>query len=463
MQKLMLFMGIEKSRKWCVKFIISLLFSALIIIFRPLGLDFRQSLITAVLLLTIIWWSASVLGKIPASLFLLAAFSLLRAAPLPVIFSFPLSDTFLLIVLTYIFSQGIVNSGLIEKIIKPLLFRWCKTPLRILAAIIFLFAATIYIIPQPLARLIIISNIVDAFLKETDLKKETKSILMYAAFAFYTLINISLLDADLIMNRAAVAFGGQEITNWQWAKYMLVPSVFYGATVVSAVIFFFKKELWNIRVGSLKRLDAAPQALNTREKALLIIILTTVLLWMTAEIHQIPPLAVTVAATLIFYVMGAIKRKDFLAIDGTTLIFLTAAFSIGGAMKGSGVADRLFGMVRFLFPAEFGVGYLLTVALVGMLMHMILGSNVTTLSVVMPGLLVLSEGLLSGEMLVYILVVTVSFHAILPFHNVAIMIGSSKGYYPTSYVTKVGLLVTPLVFLALLCFYYPWWRFLGLG
>jgi len=100
--------------------------------------------------------------------------------------------------------------------------------------------------------------------------------------------------------------------------------------------------------------------------------------------------------------------------------------------------------------------------LVGMIMHMILGSNVTTLSVVTPGLLVLGNGLFSGELLVYILIVTVSFHAILPFHNVAIMIGSSKGYYPVKYVSKVGLAVTPLVFLAAVLFYYPWWLWLGL-
>lgn len=463
MQKIIKFMGIEKSRKWLLKFGLSWLLPLIAVISRPMGLDLRQSVLVGILILTVIWWSASVIAKIPASLFLLAGFALLQAAPLTVIFSFPLSESFFLIVLTYVFSKGIVNSGLIEKLIEPRLLRWCTSPVKILLVILLLYVATIYIIPQPLARLIIISNIMDAFLKETDLPDETRSILMYAVFAFYTLVNIGFLDADLIMNRAAVGFGGQTITNFQWMKYMLVPTILYISLVLGVFVLLFQKELVGIRVQARKeeKLNRQHQ-LEGKDWRIIAALAVVVLLWMTSQWHGISPLLVTVVGIGIMYFYRILQPKDFLAIDGATLIFLTAAFSIGGAMKGSGVADKVFGLIRFVFPTQFGLPYLLVIVLVGMIMHMILGSNVTTLSVVTPGLLVLGNGLFSGELLVYILIVTVSFHAILPFHNVAIMIGSSKGYYPVKYVSKVGLAVTPLVFLAAVLFYYPWWLWLGL-
>ena len=460
-ENVMNFMGIKANKNWMQKFLVAGIAPLLIIWMQPLGLDFRQSLLTAALLLTVTWWSSGIIAKIPASIFLLLSFVLLKAAPMTTIFSFPLSESFFQIVLTYVFSKGIVNSGLIEKIIEPRLFRWCKSPVKVMAAIVVLYLLTIYIIPQPLARLIIITNIMDAFLKETNLPDDTKSVLMFAAFAFYTMVNLALLDADIIMNSAAVAFGGYPITNLDWAKYMFVPTVAYGVIIFAVFVILFQRELLGKTVKA-KRVQDMVAPITGKEKQVLVVIGVTVLFWMTSSLHGISPVLVTAAGIVALFLGKVIQPKDFLAVDISTLLFLTAAFSIGGAMKASGVADRIFGFISFVFPENFGVVYLLVITLVAMLMHMILGSNITTLSVVTPGLLVLSQGLLSPQMLVYILVVTVSFHAILPFHNVAIMIGSSKGYYPTGYVSKLGLVITPIVFLAIAAIYYPWWWLLGL-
>lgn len=461
LQSITKFLGMETNIRWWRKFAIAWIAPVIIAVIKPLGLDWRQSLLVAALILTVTWWSAGIIAKIPASLFLLFSFTILQAAPLTTLFSFPLSETFFLIVLTYVFSKGIVNSGLIEKLIEPRLFRWCTSPVKIIGAIIILYILTIYIIPQPLARLIIITNIMDAFLKETDLPEDTRSVLMFAGFAFYTVVNIGLLDADIIMNSAAVAFGGQPITNPEWGKYMLVPTVIYGGLVFAIFVLTFKKQLWGYSVKARHK-QISGQALSGKDKVVMAIIVVTVLFWMTSELHPISPVLITVVGIAALFLAKTIKPKDFLAIDISTLLFLTAAFSIGGAMKGSGVANQVFGLISFVFPKDFGIAYMLVIALVTMVLHMILGSNITTLSVVTPALLVLGEGLLSGQMLVYILIVTVSFHAILPFHNVAIMIGNSKGYYSTGHVSKLGLAITPLVFLAIIGIYYPWWYLLGL-
>jgi len=43
------------------------------------------------------------------------------------VLTFPRSENFLMIVLAFLFSQGIANSGLAERLLQPLLLRFAKT------------------------------------------------------------------------------------------------------------------------------------------------------------------------------------------------------------------------------------------------------------------------------------------------------------------------------------------------
>ena len=65
-------------------------------------------------------------------------------------------------------------------------------------------------------------------------------------------------------------------------------------------------------------------------------------------------------------------------------------------------------------------------------------------------------------MIVYIAIVAVSFHAILPFHSVAMMIGETEGHFPASYITRMAIPLTLLVYLSAVVIYLPWWRWIGL-
>lgn len=118
----------QADREWIARLVLSLVFPAVIIFCKPIGLTLGQSRVVAAVLLAIIWWSTGIVKKIPASIFLIAVFCLVSGVPSQVIFSFPLSETFPMIVITYLFSQGIANSGLIYKIFQPLLMRLVHTP-----------------------------------------------------------------------------------------------------------------------------------------------------------------------------------------------------------------------------------------------------------------------------------------------------------------------------------------------
>ena len=258
----------------------------------------------------------------------------------------------------------------------------------------------------------------------------------------------------------AAEFSAAEITNRIWMREMFLPTALVCVLVVGLFGFLFRRQLAGhpISMGRGERI----KGFSKREKAASGIILATVLLWMTQDIHGINSTLVTLAAVILLFVIKTLRLKDFNAIDGTTLIFLTAAFSIGGVMEACGAADKVFGLFSGVFPSEFSVVYLWIMVAISMALHMLLGSNTTTLSVVVPGMMLLCGEQVPAEVIVFTAVVSVSFHAILPFHSVSMMMGASDGYFPSGYVTRFGLPATLLVYFAAAAVYLPYWRLTGL-
>ncbi len=446
--------------KWLTGVGVSLLVPLLILVLRPIGLTARQSAVAASVLLAIIWWSSGLVKKIPASIFLILAFALVSGTGLRTVLAFPLSETFPMIVITYLFSQAIANSGLIDKLFEPVLLRMVHTPCQCLAAMTALLFLTIYVIPQPLARLIIVATMFSQFLKRTTLPEKTKSVLMYTVFLMEAVVNMSSKDADMIMNHVAAGFSDVPISNGMWMHYMLVPTLICSVLVILLFILMFHRDMLGLKLEIRDQREKMP--FSGQQKKALVIIAATILLWMTGSLHGLNNTVITVGATVLLFAIGILHREDFKAIDITTLIFLTAAFSIGGVMKESGAADKVFGLMAGIFPGGFSVRYLLVMVFVSMLIHMLLGSNTTTLSVVVPGMMILCGQLVSSPVIVFTAIVSVSFHAILPFHSVSVMIGASNGYFPSGFVTKMGIPVTFLVYGVVAGVFLPYWKIMGL-
>lgn len=448
--------------KWMTELILSLIAPACILIFRPLGLDMRQSGVIAGVLLAIILWSTDIVKKIPTSIFLLAVFCLVNGAGVEKVFSFPLSDTFPMLVVTYLFSQAILNAGILEKVIEPVLFRLVHTPVQCIAATVIVFFLMVYVIPQPLARLIIVAAVFDRFLKKTNLSDETRSVLMYGVFLFYAVVNMSSKDADMIMNHVAAEYSETEITNWEWIQGMFIPTVLVCLVIILLFVFLFRKQLTGYRISVITQEKREKTVFSRQQKTAAVIMSATVILWMTSGLHGLNNTVVTLVAVICLFGVKVLKPADFRAVDVTTLIFLTAAFSIGGVMEACGAADKVFGLFKNVFPDGFSTEYVLIMVGISMAPHMILGSNTTTLSVVVPGMMILCGQYVPSPVIVYVAVISVSFHAILPFHSVSMMIGESDGYFPSRYVTSFGVPATFLVYATVIVVYIPYWKLTGI-
>lgn len=450
--------GKAASRENWQQLFLSFLLPLALLVLRPLGLDGQQSAILASLVLVVSWWSLRLTARIFSSVFLIALFALLKAAPVERLLSFPQSSHFYLIALTYLFSHAIAKTGVLDPLVLPVLRRYAKTPVRVLVAIIAVFVATAYVIPQPLARLIIVVMLFKRFLDQSELPKATKDVLLFGAYVFYGMMNLAAKNADLIMNNAAVRFSGLAISDGEWIRYMALPSLAYAGLLLGLFIVVFRKEL----LGQKLEIKAqAKSSLDRKQVLSLLLIVGTVLLWATEAWHQIPAVWICLGAILLLFAMRVLHLSDIRVIDLGTLIFLTAAFSIGTAMRESGVAEALFAQISFLFQGGFSLGTVLSILLVTMLMHMLLGSNTTTMSIVIPGLLLLTSGQMPGELTVFASVLAVSVHGLLAFHSVPYMMGVAEGHIEGKHLLRLGLPHTLLIFLVGAFLYWPWWQWLA--
>lgn len=443
---------------------LTILLGLIIFLSHPLGMNNQQSLVTALLVTVVIWWCTGLVKKTWASLVLLGGFLCFSGAPVTTIFSFPLSETFRLIVLTYLFSRGVVHSGLAEKYLGPLLKRCGDTPLHTVMFSGIMFVITMYAIPQPLARLIIIVDIVKGHLDRTDAKDAQKSVIYFGVFVMYIFVNMLTMNADIILNTTAVAVAGIEMADIEWIQYMAVPSLAFIVAVLLLFSFVFRKELGKGKFAfQTAQTDSNATALSpVKEKLVLALVVLTIVLWVSEPWHGVASWIVTLCSIFGMFGLSILKTKDFDAIDITMLVFLTAAMCIGGVMTANGTADYLFSALREIISDGPVAWVIFTIMVSTICIHMMLGSNTTTLSVVIPGITYICSGILPTAVIVFVVYVTSAAQWIFPFHSVGLMMGSSKNLYPSQYIWRMGLPLTALVFVAIYGFYMPWWYLVGL-
>lgn len=433
----------------------------MILIIRPIGLSINQSIVLATLTLTIILWTIGIVNKLYVSIFMLLMFSIFGQTPLGKIFDFLISETFVMIVFSYIFSQGISNSKLAQRLMEPYLHKYGCSYTRLLIIMLILQFVMIFVIPQPFSRIIILSIIIREYFNSINLLEEPRRSLMFWIHASSIFINMTLIRGDLILNNALLNISNIEMSELTWAKYMAVPAIVFYFMAAIAFIFTFKKDLKKYD-DCEKKENIEKEKLSKTDKINLSIIVLVVVIWASESIHGISGTIVVILGSVAMFGNKLLKVQDLKCVDIKLLVFLTAAFSIGKVMKGSGTSDLIFSGFTAIFPNEFNSMYILYIILASIALHMILGSNITTLSVVIPGLFLISSGIADPKIVMFIIYISVCVHFVLPFHNVILLIGEGNKLFSSSTIIRYVPILTVLVIIGIFIVYRTWWSLLGL-
>jgi di/tricarboxylate transporter len=440
--------------------LISLLIPCIIILMKPMGMDINQSIVLGSLILTIIWWGSGIVDRNLASIILLIMFVIFGRTPLKNVFYFPLSTDFILIVCSFLLSQGIVNSKVADRISKYVLSQYCNNAFKLVIMSFVLGILLIFIIPQPFPRVILLSSIYINFLKNQEVSKETRDVLLFSIFVASTCTAMLFINGDIILNYAALKFGSVNMSYIEWAKYMTLPSLLVTILVTIVFMITFKKDIFGVDFTGLN--CHQQKKITNQEKIALAITFAVILLWLTESIHHFNAATVALFGTVAMFATKILRIKDFRTINCSLLIFLTAEFSIGKVMTGSGVAYKLSNFLTSYFPDPGSFLYLPFIVMLIMALHMIMGSLITSLSVIIASLLPIVSGYLPAEAIVLITYVSVNIHYLLPFHHVTVMIGFGNGYYHNKHTLKLALGLTILTFISALFIYRPWWKIVGL-
>lgn len=452
-----------KIKKWShkIQLLATFLLTLAIIMIRPLSMDLNQSIILATLIMVIIIWTTGIVKKTYASIFLLIVFSIFGRTNLGIIFKFPLSSNFYLIALSFLLSQGIVNSKFAARLSNLVIYKYGNSPTKVILLSFVFSVFLIFIIPQSFSRVILLSSIFSEFFREKRLQKKEAEIFYFSIFVSTAFTSMLFLNGDIILNYSATQFAGITLSWFEWFKYMTLPSVFTVMLVITCLLVMFKKRIKNIRFESCKDSINSIQ-ISKQEKSAMIIMGLVILFWMTEPLHSINPTYIALIGTVAMFLFKILDTKDLLSLNFDLLIFLTAALSIGSVLNQSGVANIIYSKIMFLFPATYSNMYLLVLIFTVMVLHMILGSSITTMSVVIPILVELTRGILNPVVVSLLVYLSVNMHFLLPFHHILIMVGSGKNFYTNKTVLQFGLLLTVLVFIVIFSFYLPWWRYIKL-
>ena len=439
---------------------------AIYAVLNPFDFTAAQVILSTALIAGISLWTTGAIDKTITSFGLLLVFILVGKNSPTEIIGFIWSDTALLIMTTSLLSAGITRTGLVEKLVSKILEK-TGYKLNVLLALPYILGTIlIFLIPQAFARSVILAKFFSSILGNDEKYAKLKQVLLFNVFLAISITYMFFSNGDIVLNQSAISFGGQmaiaELGFGNWASLMLVPTLILCIITFILTKLIFRKDLAGFDEGVIVFPKEEEEIGGSKTGASAILMLAVIGLWMTRGLHGLSEWLVAFVAVIIMYGMKILKREDLKEVNPRFIIFLTAAFSIGKVMGANGISKAIFGYLQAIIPPGDSQFFLLALALVTMVLHVLIGSAVATLSIVLP--LFIPLGLESGYsvgIIVLLCYIVVNIHFLLPHHHANMMVGVGKGYYNDKLMLKYGMVMTLVAFLALTLLYIPWWNFIG--
>ncbi|WP_412989036.1 SLC13 family permease [Pediococcus siamensis] len=430
----------------------------LIIYLIPLGggLSAKGQLDLALSLMTVVWWATQIaqpayIGGI--YLMLLIIFNV--ATPVQVFSSSWTGSIMWLVMGAYLIAGAVKDSGLGERIAYAFIIRFVRTWNGVIVSIFVLTFILALLIPHPWPRAFLIMSVMDVVATSAKMPKEDKAKLGLAVFAASCPLSGVFLTGDTSLNPLAVADSGVNVSFINYFIYMSVPMIIAALITMGLILVLFRptKEL-HINVPALKIQQANLGKFSKKEIRTLVWLVIAIALWLTSGVTGIDVGWLTFIVALLMslpVIGGVLTAKSWSGVPVNVLVFLTSAIAIGSVGKVTGMNAWI---AKEILPSTLPHNvYLLAlmITLFAMIIHMFMGSVIAVMGITIPAILAATSHMGISPLAISLIVFSVvNLHYILPFHNLAVLVGSDPdtggGYTPKD-VMRLGIPLTLVMFI----------------
>jgi di/tricarboxylate transporter len=435
----------------------------------PAGLPIQGQHCLALSLLAVTWWAFGVIHSGYTSLLLLLAWTLTKTAEPAVVFRLWTSPLMYLVIGGYLIAAAVEISGLGRRIAYHFILRFVSGYRSIIASCYVLGFLLSILIPHPWPRSFMIMSVMAIIIRSAKLEPKFAMQIGLTVFAASCPSSMILLTGDSTLNVVAMNFGGETASYLRWLWAMGVPGVAACVLLYFMQIWFFPAPKdFVIEKAEIRDLLSNLGKTTTNEKKVIAWIAIAVAFWVTDFLHHVHPGWIAAGAAIAMtlpIVGGVLKPGDWSKVNLGSLFFLTAALGIGTVGDVTGMNKWVAAVVLPSHAPTNIFVFALVVTAFAVAIHMILGSVLAVMGIVTPAVIAFSASAGISPLVASLLVYTaVNQHYLLPFHNMAILVGEGEqgGGYGSAEVLKLGLPLTILVFIVTIGVEIPWWKCIGL-
>ena len=391
------------------------------------------------------------------------------AATVSVAFGAWTKGTMWIVVGAYLIAGAVKDSGLGQRIAYAFMLKFVKNAKSLILSIFALTFVLALLIPHPFPRAFLILAVVSVIAESAGYGEEDRGKLGFLIFAAAVPCSMFFMTGDSTLNPLVASYGangGAAIGFVDWFIYMSVPMVVATLCTIVLALALFKpsKELVYDREDVLAK-QAALGKLSEKEIRTIVWLVIAIALWLTVSGDYLAWVTLVIGVLMAMPVIGEVLTPaSWGSVDIKTLMFLTAAMAIGSVGGATGmnawIADVVLPSTVPTNPYLFA----LLVCALTMVIHMFMGSVMAGLGICVPAFLTFVQGTSVSPIAVALIVFTaINLHYILPFHNLAILVGEGKdaGGYTSKEAMKMGIPLTVVTFLVVLVEAF-WFSTLGL-
>ena len=415
--------------------------------------------------IAILLWATNALPEYVTALLFFAAITIFRAAPADVVFSGFQSEAFWLVLGGFVLGAAIRKVGLADRIAGVLASPLTGSWFSMVAGIVGLTYALAFVMPSNMGRIALLMPIVLALADRAGFREGSPgriALALAVGLGTYEL-SASILPSNvpnLIMTGAAEhAYGIQ----FNYLPYLLLHAPVVG--VLKGILIVIC--LWRMFPATPQRIeaDAQPTKWSAAELRLSVILLATLLFWMTDAWHGIRPAWVGLVSACLCLMpgIGFLTSDEFTeGVNFRTCLYLAGILGLAAVVAWSGLGNTIGNWLIPLLPLDPAHPAAAFAAMLGL-------GSVLNFAVTANGLPAVFTPLApsladhAGLPLSTVLMSQVFAYAtpLLPYQAAPLIVAADFARVPTRVTLVTCLLIGLVSFVLLGPLYYFWFRLLG--